>query len=202
MRIRKTIAFFQIVSIAFCNFWNLRFAIADDSDIFGYNVKPNVMLALTSSTNMGSLIRSEPYVPGTTYNTPLTYITTTVYKYLNSTPGCKPQPKPCYVVYAASIDAVADSAARTALSTVGYWSGSIAGSSVTLYYGNYLNYSVCTTCGTDQSKISIAKTVLTNLVNNTAGVRFGAEKYAAGGGLVMEEIKYDFHEQTNPGQLH
>jgi type IV pilus assembly protein PilY1 len=189
MKIRKTIAFFQIVSIAFCNFWNLRFAIADDSDIFGYNVKPNVMLALTSSTNMGSLIRSEPYVPGTTYNTPLTYITTTVYKYLNSTPGCKPQPKPCYVVYAASIDAVADSAARTALSTVGYWSGSIAGSSVTLYYGNYLNYSVCTTCGTDQSKISIAKTVLTNLVNNTAGVRFGAEKYAAGGGLVMEEIK-------------
>ena len=117
MKIRKTIAFFQVVSIAFCNFWNLRFAIADDSDIFGYNVKPNVMLALTSSTNMGSLIRSEPYVPGTTYNTPLTYITTTVYKYLNSTPGCKPQPKPCYVVYAASIDAVADSAARTALST-------------------------------------------------------------------------------------
>src|SRR4030095_8637632 len=57
------------------------------------------------------------------------------------------------------------------------------------YYGNYLNYSVCTTCGTDQSKISIAKTVLINLVNNTAGVRFGAEKYAAGGGLVMEEIK-------------
>jgi len=189
MKIRKAIALFQIVSIAFCNFWTFGLAIADDSDIFGYNVKPNVLLALTSSTNMDTLIKSEPYVPGTTYNSPLTYATATVYKYLNSTPGCKPQPKPCYVVYATSIDAVADSAARNALSTVGYWSGSIGGSSVTLYYGNYLNYSVCTTCGTDQSKISIAKTVLTNLVNNTDGLRFGATKYAAGGGLVLEEIR-------------
>ena len=189
MKIRKAIALFQIVSIAFCNFWTFRLAIADDSDIFGYNVKPNVLLALTSSTNMDTLIKSEPYVPGTTYNSPLTYATATVYKYLNSTPGCKPQPKPCYVVYATSIDTVSDSSARNALSTVGYWSGSIGGSSVTLYYGNYLNYSVCTTCGTDQSKISIAKTVLTNLVNNTDGLRFGATKYAAGGGLVLEEIR-------------
>ena len=127
MKIRKAVALFQVVYIAFSNLLNVRVAIADDSDIFGYNIKPNVMLALTSSTNMSTLIRSEPYVPGTTYITPLTYSTTTVYKYLNSTPGCKPQPKPCYVVYATSIDAVTDSAARNALSAVGYWSGSIGG---------------------------------------------------------------------------
>jgi type IV pilus assembly protein PilY1 len=189
MNLRKTSALIQIVCMVFLNVWKVRIVQADDSDIFGYNVKPNVLLALTSSTNMDTLIKSEPYVPSTTYNTPLTYATTTVYKYLNSTPGCKPQPKPCYVVYATSIDTVPDSGARSALSTVGYWSGSIGGSSVTLYYGNYLNYSVCTTCGTDQSKISIAKTVLTNLVNNTDGLRFGATKYAAGGGLVLEEIR-------------
>ena len=93
---------------------------ADDGDIFGANVKPNVMIGFTSSTNMSTLIKSEPYVSATTYSTPLTYVTTTVYKYLDSTPGCKPAPKPCYVVYATSIDNVADAAARTALSTVGY----------------------------------------------------------------------------------
>jgi hypothetical protein len=71
MKIRDNSAF-QIVSIAFCNFWNLRFAIADDSDIFGYNVKPNDAGA-HQLNEYGQSNQSEPYVPGTTYNTPLTY---------------------------------------------------------------------------------------------------------------------------------
>ena len=64
---------------------------ADDSDIFGANVKPNVMFALTSSTKInpppdGVLISSEPYASSTTYSTPLTYSTLKVYKYVDSTP--------------------------------------------------------------------------------------------------------------------
>lgn len=162
---------------------------ADDSDIFSANVKPNVMFGLTSSTNMNEIIKSQPYDPSTTYTTPATYASTKVYKFVNSTPLCKPGSSPCYLVYANSIDAVTDSGARNSLSSVGYWNGSISGTSLSLYYGNYLNYTLCTTCGTDQSKISIMKSVLTNLINNTTGIRFGAMSYSAGGGKIIDEIK-------------
>ncbi|MDH3445258.1 MAG: PilC/PilY family type IV pilus protein, partial [Deltaproteobacteria bacterium] len=186
---KKTIAILQVVAILFFNSWSLKSVLADDSDIFGYNVKPNVLLALTSSTNMNDPIMSAAYDPNATYSTPLTYTTGNVFKWLNSTPGCKPQPKPCYTKYANSISLVSDSGARNALQTVGYWTGSINGSNVSLYHGNYLNYTLCSSCGAMQSKISIAKTVLTNLINNTVGLRFGATKYAAGGGLVLEPIR-------------
>jgi type IV pilus assembly protein PilY1 len=162
---------------------------ADDSDIFGANVKPNVMLAMTSSTNMTTNIMSEPYSASTTYTTPLTYTTAKVYKYVNSTPACNPAPKPCYLVYANTVADVTDAGARTALSTSGYWNGSIAGTSLTLFTGNYLNYTLCTTCGTSQSKLSIMQSVLTNLLSSTTGIRFGAMNYAAGGGKIMDEIK-------------
>lgn len=162
---------------------------ADDSDIFGANVKPNVMLAITSSTDLNQIIKSEAYSVNTTYSTPATYTSTKVYKYVNSTPACKPNPKPCYLVYANTISAVTDTGAQTSLSTVGYWNGTISGTTLSLFYGNYLNYLLCTTCGTDQSKVSIMKTVLTNLISNTTGIRFGVMKYSAGGGKVMDEIK-------------
>lgn len=188
MNLRKAAAIIQIVCLVFFNAWHVRLAKADDSDIFTFNVQPNVLLAITSSTSMNDTIFSIAYNSATTYSAPLTYTTTTVYKYLNSTPGCRPQPKPCYLVYATSIDAVTDSGARTGLSTVGYWSGSIGGSSVSLYYGNYLNYTLCTTCSGSDTKINIMKTVLTNLINNSTGLRFGASKYGAGGGLLMDAI--------------
>jgi type IV pilus assembly protein PilY1 len=97
--------------------------------------------------------------------------------------------KPCYAYYAADINDVSDNNARSALRAVGYWTGTIGGSSVSLYHGNYLNYTVCTSCGTLQSKISIAKTVLANVISNTSGVRFGAMKYAAGGQFMIEPIR-------------
>ena len=68
---KRATAWFLILSLIFAQMPAVR---ADDSDIFGANVQPNVMLALTSSTNMDNMIKSEPYVPGTTYNTPLTYV--------------------------------------------------------------------------------------------------------------------------------
>src|SRR5688572_28096141 len=168
---KKTIAVFQIFAILCWNYWNLTLALADDSDIFGFNVKPNVMIGMTSATNMSQDISSAAYVANTTYNTPLTYTTAQVYHWLNSTPGCKSLglSKPCYAYYAADINDVSDNNARNALRTVGYWTGTIGGSSVSLYHGNYLNYTVCTTCGTSQSKISIAKTVLANVISNTSG---------------------------------
>ena len=38
-------------------------------------------------------------------------------------------------------------------------------------------------------KLVIANTALTNLINNTQGIRFGASKYGAGGGLQLEPIR-------------
>jgi type IV pilus assembly protein PilY1 len=191
MKAKKALAVVQIVCLVFFNFWNLRFVRSDDSDIFTLNVQPNVLLAITNATSMGDTIFSIPYNHDHTYSTPNTYSETKVYKYVNSKPDCKSagyQDKPCYLVYASSVSAVSDTTAQNSLLTVGYWTGSIAGSSVSLYYGNYLNYTLCTTCSVSETKLSVMQTVLANLINNSNGLRFGASKYAAGGGLLMDQI--------------
>ena len=72
------------------------------------------------------------------------------------------------------------SSARNALHNVGYWSGSINGSNVDLYVGNYLNYQIgfCATVACHgEKKIDIAKRVLKGLVDNVTGVRFGFMKF-------------------------
>lgn len=195
--IRKAVAITQIIAIAFINFWNLKFALADDSDIFGNNIAPNVMLLLDSSQSMNDEVgTSIPYASGTTY-TAINYrgsdlVTTTVYnKKTSGSSGslsCSSS-NPCYVVYTTSIGAVSSSTARNSLSTVGYWSGSISGTSYNLYYGNYLNYYLCGSCDGVEPKITIAKRVLTNLVNNVEGVRFGLMKFKTSGGLVVEPVR-------------
>ena len=190
---KKAIAIIQIITILCWHGWNLRPLFADDSDIFGNDIAPNVMLLLDSSTSMadntGTLI---PYSSSTTY-TPITYkgstlVTTTVYKRITSGSGCSSS-SPCYTVYATSISAVNSSTARTALSTVGYWSGRVNGSNVNLYYGNYLNYYLCSSCDGIEPKITIAKRTLTNLVSNVEGVRFGLMRFSGGNGLVVEPIR-------------
>ena len=115
MHLKKFFSLVQIVCIIFFNVSHIRVVHADDMDIFVNYVQPNVDLLISSSTAMASDILSEPYVAGTTYSTPLTYTTGAVYKWLNSTPGCKPQPKPCYTSYAASVGEVTDTTAQTAL---------------------------------------------------------------------------------------
>src|SRR6266850_5615647 len=42
---------------------------ADDSDIFGVNVQPNVVILLDNSLSMTDTVPSEPYLSGTTYGT-------------------------------------------------------------------------------------------------------------------------------------
>ena len=44
-------------------------AFADDSDIFGRNVQPNVMILFDSSGSMADEVPSQPYDPATTYPT-------------------------------------------------------------------------------------------------------------------------------------
>jgi type IV pilus assembly protein PilY1 len=140
---------------------------ADDTDIFGANIQPNVMLLIDTSTSMEKQIATYPYDPNTTYaqDPKCTYTSTVVYQ--------KAKKKSCNTVYANSINDVPDASARAALSTDGFWSGKIGGSKVSLYMGNYLNYQACASCTVQEKKIDIAKRVFSNLVRNVDGVRFG-----------------------------
>lgn len=160
---------------------------ADDSDIFGANIQPNVLLAIDNSGSMGDSIYADPYDPAETYAASSTCdppcVSTTVYRRTSSD----------YSVYATSISDVSSTSAQTALSTVGYWSGRIGGSRVNLFLGNYLNWLV-TPGATLTKKIDIAKRVLTRLVNNVEGVRFGLMTFTAngtmgsGGGKILAPI--------------
>ena len=189
MAFKKVAALIQILCLVLFNGWNVRFAKADDSDIFTLNVQPNVLLAITNATSMSDTIYSIPYDPDNPYNTPNTYSQTTVYKYVNNNKTCGgPKNTPCYLFYASSVSAVPNTIAQNALKTLGYWTGTIGGSSVSLFTGNYLNYTLCTACGQPVTKLSVMQTVLTDLINNSTGLRFGASKYAAGGGLLMDPI--------------
>ena len=152
---------------------------ADDSDIFGANIQPNILILLDNSGSMNDVIDSIPYDDNTTY-TVLNVCgslktdacaSTVVYKAVS---GGK------YTVYANTVSQVSKTSARNALNNVGYWSGSISGSNVDLYLGNYLNYQIgfCASVNcVGEKKIDIAKRVLKSLVDNVTGVRFGFMKF-------------------------
>jgi type IV pilus assembly protein PilY1 len=172
MNMRKTIALIQIVFIIFLNAWTVRIVDADDSDIFGTNIEPNVMIALDSSGSMDDEIETNvAYDPTITYPED-DYNDSRVYRKQGNN----------YNKYANSISQVDHSAAESALSTVGFWSGRISGSNVQLFVGNYLNYLFedCTTCASVK-KMDIAKQVITSMINNVEGVRFGVMRFNSGG---------------------
>jgi type IV pilus assembly protein PilY1 len=152
--------------------------LADDSDIFGANIQPNVLILLDNSGSMDDEILSEPYVPATTYS-----VVNRCGSHKNS--ACtsdvvyKSGSSNTYTKYADTVGDVNKASAQTALNTVGYWSGRISGSNVDLFTGNYLNYQIgfCANGNCTEKKIDIAKSVLTNLVDTVTGVRFGFMKF-------------------------
>jgi len=161
-------------------------AFADDSDIFGHNVQPNVLIVLDNSTSMNDPKPSLEYDPAVTY--PVVKkcngsncTSTVVYKSDTSTP-------PKYTQYATNSNSVSNCSdgancpsARNALSTAGYWTGSIGGSTVHLFLGNYLNLANCTSTTCSDKKIRIAKRVVNRLFDNVQGVRFGIMKFWSNG---------------------
>jgi len=158
---------------------------ADDSDIFGASIQPNVLFLIDNSASMAwgipTFAYNEPTNP--TYPIPPLYppshmcvdlkaecLSGTVYKGMGIHPSGG---YPRYQIYADDIASVSSAEAQTALATTGYWVGKIKGSQVNLYSGNYLNFLYCTTCAGSKARIDVAKEVLTNLVSNVDGVRFG-----------------------------
>jgi|GEM_PF-647954 len=184
---KKAIALGLAVSLAFLNVpVTVGPARADDSDIFGGNIQPNVLIALDTSGSMGDEISTWPFDPGTTYSG--TYVASPsqgkVYK--KTTSG--------YAVYKKDIASVSSQSARNALTANGFWSGKIGGTSYDLFTGNYLNWQADPRSDDKAKKIDIAKQVIDSLVNNTEGVRFGLMKFAdngtkgQGGGEIVAPI--------------
>ena len=168
---------------------------ADDSDIFGANIQPNVLILLDNSGSMADEILSEPYVPATTYNV-INKCGSKKDQACSSPVVYKSGSGNTYTTYANTIADVNKAAAQTALSTVGYWSGKISGSNVDLFVGNYLNYQIgfCASGNCTDKKIDIAKVVLRNLVDTVTGVRFGFMKFwgngsqGSGGGAMVAQM--------------
>ena len=163
---KKTIKLAVILSLLF-QFLDMSPVLADDSDIFGRNIQPNVMILFDSSGSMNNQIVSQPYDPSTTYPGNRTF--TRVYRR---------RFRGGYSFYRNTIGDVPKANARTALSSSGFWSGRIGGSRVRLFVGNYLNYQSCPSCSGLERKIDIAKRLVINLINNVEGVRFGVMKFA------------------------
>ena len=176
---------------------------SDDSDIFGANIEPNIMIFIDSSGSMDDYIdqaATAPYDPATTYpGTPSPPLpnkaTAKVYRCRSgyTISQCEENPS-LYVVYANTIADVTSSAARTALTTAGIWNGRIGGTNLQLRTGNYLNYHF-SPMGGHEKKIVVARRVVTNLINNTDGVRFGlvqvhrgTERMGPGGAQVIADI--------------
>jgi len=173
-------------------------AIADDSDIFGANVQPNVMILLDSSLSMTDQVLSQSYSPSTSY----TVVNTCGSSWSSPCTGTKVYRSPLwhtYLQYANNIASVSNPSAQAALSTVGYWSGTIGGSTVNLYVGNYLNYQYagCSGLTCPNPKMDIAKNVIKKLFDNVTGVRFGVMKFTnngtqgQGGAAMVAEIGTD-----------
>jgi type IV pilus assembly protein PilY1 len=163
-------------------------AVADDSDIFGANIQPNVVIMIDDSGSMGD------NAPSNSFDVPPPNGSASYYPVLNN---CDPTGKPkvystcasvkvyksgssnTYTSYANSVSSVTgtgSAAAQAALNSAGYWSGKINGSTVNLYTGNYLNYllGACTSGGAcSKPKMAIAKEVINSLLDSVQGVRFG-----------------------------
>ena len=174
---KKTLSIFLIFSLVLASGTP---AWADDSDIFGKDIEPNVMLLFDTSSSMNNDIPSLAYDPSTTYPVGLT--STVVYHQR------KPRDPP--TVYKNSIADVPEKNARDSLSTVGYWAGKISGSKVYLRLGNYINFWNCSTCAGLEKKLVAAKRVITNLIQNIEGVRFGVMR--------LRKVPYNHGEMVAP----
>ena len=170
---------------------------ADDTEIYGTvtnpSLEPNVMILFDSSGSMATEdVPGDPYDPSQTYTCgSCSYSANAVYyrKYNSHTGGYD------WLQLTGSINNIACAATKSSLQSVGYVqsrlkSGSFAcGGSLDTQYrlrmGNYLNYDVAGV-GLPQSRISVAQQVLTDLIANTDGVRFGmfVYNYNQGGKLV------------------
>ncbi len=160
--------------------------LADDTEIYGtvtISVQPNVLIIFDNSGSMATVdVGGEYYDPGMTYEG--SYSTNAVYV----------KDSGSWVLFASDVSALNCDSVKQDLLANGYASGKIrnagrnytcGGSNKTLRMGNYINYDL-SGVGDARSRISVAKEVVTNLINDTDDVRFGLMifNYEEGGYIV------------------
>jgi type IV pilus assembly protein PilY1 len=171
MKVIKTLLI-SIFSLCICLIGS---SFANDTDLYmasGEGVEPNILIIFDNSGSMNDEVQTRYYSNGITYD-PLVVPTAnrdTVYRKQGNN----------YTLFAASIGDVSCAAARTALTNTGHYTGgtssSCGGTSRTLWTGNYRNYIAS---GGDQNdtKLHIAKQVITEFLNTINGVRIGVMEF-------------------------
>src|SRR5438309_2119788 len=113
-------------------------AFADDSDIFGANIQPNVVIMIDNSGSMADSAPSNSFdAPPPSGSAP--YYTALNICGKNQNQACtsaavfKGGSSSKYTSYANDVPSVNSASAQTALNTSGYWSGKINGSTVNLF---------------------------------------------------------------------
>jgi type IV pilus assembly protein PilY1 len=165
---------------------------ADDTEIYGTDtlpsIKPNVLIIFDTSGSMGTAdVPGIPYDPNTVYSG--SYSTNAVYVRRTVNNGGY-----TWDLFANSIDSLACSGIKTSLLLSGYAVGKIRSAPAyscggnnqrRLRLGNFMNYDA-SGIGEWRTRISVAKDVLTGLINQTDDVNFGMMvfNYDQGGRLV------------------
>ncbi len=166
---------------------------ADDTEIYGTvtnpTLEPNVLIIFDTSGSMATEdVPGEPYdedenYPGS-YDSNGVYQRTWSWSYYSWV----------WNLITGDVNNIQCDTIKDALKSAGYATGYMRGTpdftcggttEKRLRLGNYMNY-VVSGVGTSRSRISVAKDVLTDLINTTTGVRFGMMvfNYEQGGRLV------------------
>ena len=167
---------------------------ADDTAIYGsgsISVEPNILIIFDTSGSMSTEdVPSAYYDPSTTYSG--SYDTNAVYR------RKRKDGKWVWSEFADHVDNLACATVKDALLANGLTEGAVrnsknghtcGGKDKSLYMGNWRNYDASTTSGMD-SRINVAKKVITNLIEDTEDVKFGLMRFNNNqGGRVIKEIK-------------
>jgi type IV pilus assembly protein PilY1 len=171
---------------------------ADDTEIYGTvtnaDLEPNILIIFDSSGSMSTVdVPGDPYDPAITYAG--SYLTNSVYqRYWD-----KVNKVYIWQLFASDLNDLNCDAVKNELLLDGNTHAKIRATSYTcggnikrrLRLGNYMNYDE-SGIGTPLSRIDVAKQVVTDLINNTTGVRFGIMKFNNDqGGHIVDEIGTD-----------
>ena len=155
---------------------------ADDTEIYGTVTNPdleaNILIIFDSSGSMSTVdVPGDPYDSSTVYTG--SYSTNAVYERYWSWATWSYQ----WRIFADDVNDLNCTAIKDDLLDQGYASGRIRSSSYAcggsrrrLRTGNFMNYDE-SGVGTPKSRIEVAQQVVTDLINNTTGVRFGLMKF-------------------------
>jgi type IV pilus assembly protein PilY1 len=154
---------------------------ADDTDIYGSTnttIQPNVLIIFDNSGSMNDdvAVDPDPYDPATDYSSDGSYSKNKVYRKQSGNWNS-------FITNVSSLSSWCPTA-YSSLTNSGIYTGKVQNSngcgstSRTTALGNYLNY-LSGPGATSRPKLEIAKDVITNIIQNTDGVRFGLMNFGS-----------------------